>query len=328
MSLLSPQFRAFLILVFIGFGQAHAETVAQSKSVLAGLEDRLFQQAESLKTIEGRIRSYSKKIIRAESDLASAKAELSAANKEVIKAYSDKSQDNTRMQDNAARNHELAEKTLHLRQKRLDRAQRKLEELQQERNRLQLDTDDLQKKITEQTERVLVLTTLASSQPAKASASPKLLKAKPDAPKRPAPEPAPPETPSLPVAIKTVDDAPVKPTATPKPELSSQQRYARTQMKIMNDLIADAPEDESPPRAYKDLELKLGKEVVEFEYLGNRQFYTEVMLSHGSHKIKIADRRYNITIPETEKPGLFVVIYNVLEPNKPSFIIFSKAMLD
>ncbi|WP_188150601.1 hypothetical protein [Teredinibacter waterburyi] len=126
--------------------------------------------------------------------------------------------------------------------------------------------------------------------------------------------------------------APIAPTAAPLADeiervLTPRERYARRQMKRLNDLTKDA--DKGEHRRYDELLMRVDRDdEIELEYLGNEQFYGEVKMTKGRHKLTINLSRYVVNIPKAADGDTFVVIYDTTDLSEPKFIFFNKNLLD
>jgi len=108
--------------------------------------------------------------------------------------------------------------------------------------------------------------------------------------------------------------------------LSPMQKYAYQQMNTLRQRIKGA--DRTDKRGSLELVLEVDNQhVIELEYLGNDQFYTEVELLSGKHTLAINLRKYVATVPGSDKQSTYVVIYDGSNPKDGKLIIFDKKLI-
>jgi len=324
---------------------ALAETAAEINAKVDSYKNSLIAKQAALETINNRLLAYEAKNDDAVAQLAKAKEDLTEATATLEEANQVKSEDGPGKRDLAQRRYELAERGVQSREKRLDRVINKNKELNQEKDALQSEIKWVNTQITtlsKQAEQTLLEEKkFAELQRAKA--------------KKPAPTavptpvkiaaPAPPPAPEAVETIESVEGDAVAETAasavkaTPPPtstaaaqpvnekDLTPRQRYARNEMRKLNTLTKDA--DKREHRRYTELLMEVDREdPVELEYLGNEQFFTEIALSKGKHKLTINLRKFVVKIPDSADGDTFVVIYDTTDLSNARFVFFNKKLLD
>ena len=346
--------------------QAQAQTGDAAR--LERIKTSLAAKQESLATLENRLLAYVVKQDDATTKLAKAERELAESKAALEAAQGDTSETGLRQLSLAEKRLELDERGVLNRGKRLDRINRKTAELEAEAADLQAEIAWAEgqlggKKIVAAPQPKPKPTPKPTPRPT-AVATPKptlaptlvptAVKAKPIATPVPtiiptvAPKPTLKPTPA-PVAIEdeieTIEQeveeaiakrpklvAPIAPTAAPLAEeiervLTPRERYARRQMKRLNDMTRDA--DKGEHRRYDELLMRIDRDDdIELEYLGNEQFYAEVEMTKGRHKLTINLSRYVVNIPKAADGDTFVVIYDTTDLTEPKFMFFNKNLLD
>ncbi|WP_075184617.1 hypothetical protein [Teredinibacter haidensis] len=314
-----------------------AETSSELTTKVERYQASISNKGAALETVENRLLAYEAKKDDAASQLDAAKVDLREAQSNLTQAKIDTSEDSARKQDMAQRRLELAERAVQSREKRLERVMRKFEELSAEKEKLENDISWLKDEIPSLTSRAKTLST-RERQPAAAPQPIKIASPLPAA----TPRPAPIATPEPPPVVVESEDTPIAKTiqtavvaAAPvktgnnaaSQDLTPRQLYAREEMHKLNELTKTA--DKREHRRYNELLMEIDRnEVVELEYMGNEQFYTETQLTQGKHKLTINLRKFSVTIPEKANGDTYVVIYDTTNIRNARFVIFNKKLLD
>lgn len=318
-----------LVLVLTLSSQAGlAQTKAQLAASIESTQNKLTNNASATETLQRRLDSYTERLVDAEDKLSKAQADLDAANAELSDARNATGDQAQMQQELATRKLDLARNALESRQSRYQSAQRKRAELQLALASSERDAQALSLKLASLKQQYAA----APASPPKAAPKPAQPAPKPALQaKAPAPAPAAvvvaaPVAP-VPVATEAVAEAVVEPEPAPVVELTPAQRYAREQMAALNAKIKDAQTDGY--RQFEELYVRVrGGQEEEFEFLGNGQYYAEMPLSSGKHKLKIQSRTFVVSVPEAENNQVFTFIYDATNRQKPRFVFFNKALLD
>lgn len=309
-------------------------------------EGTLERKKTALTTLKTRLASYKHKIQDAQRRLDDAVMGLKEAKANVAEADSNTSEDGPRLRDLAARRLELAQHSLESQTARYERVTRKSEELKEEAEELAAGIAKLEQLIARQSAELK--SAVAAQQRAAELDRQKALQAQAEAQERAARQRAEEakreaeqararelaEAAEAQAASQQSESETEKGQASSdlsshaaQPErLTPQQRYAREQMKQLNERVKGG--DPSEERHFLELLMEINKDrVVELEHLGNNQFYTEVPLEKGKHTININLRKFVATVPEDADGDTFVMIYDASKSKDGRFIIFNKDLL-
>ncbi|SMF09089.1 hypothetical protein SAMN02745866_00672 [Alteromonadaceae bacterium Bs31] len=328
------------------FAQSSSDVSAKAENYKLSISTK----KEALQTLENRLLAYDVKKEDATKQLAVAKEDLKNVQADLELANQDTSDDGPRKREMAKTRLELAERGVQNREKRLDRVSRKHAELITERDKTKADINWLNRQINSldkqaqairvEEDRFANMQAAASPEPVKIAAPP--LVAKPTEPavvKDVAKQPAT----AMPAAASTENAAEASGANTQAPQLPAtsihaakpvnekdltpRQRYARSEMQKLNELTKNA--DKTQHRRYSELLMDINyKRAVELEYLGNEQFYTEVDLVAGKHKLVIDSRKFMVKVPESADGDTYVVIYDTTDSRNERFVFFNKRLLD
>lgn len=304
--------------------------IAQS---IASLESSLSKKESALVTLENRIESYAQRQLDAEEKLQQALEDLGAATAELDEAKQSTSPEAATQQSLATKKVELAKNALESRQSRLNSAREKYTSLLVDKQRTEAEITALEAVIAER-RRVAEARATAAQEAARLAeqrAAEEKFAANTQAP---TPAITQPKIAAKTVAPKTTEpkiEAPQQDTALPEASEDAQptprQLHAQKMMAELNERVKGA--DKEGWRRYETLTLKVNREEpIEFEYLGNHQYYAEVQLEDGKQKIKIRSRTFVINVPKDESGDTFVVIYDTRDKYKADFSIFNKSLLD
>jgi len=330
-----------LCALFLAPIYSFAETSAGVTAQIQKSQSLLAKKREALDTVENRLKSYEVKKSDAMSQLIRAKADLAEAKRELDRASKETGENSEHKQDLAQRMYELSERGLQSRERRQERILENFRELTAEKEQLNTDITKLTSTIATLRKRVKLLENQEKA--ARIAAE-----SKPDATPTPAPKavvkatPVPTPTPEPePIEIVSEDEGVTTETAAmatdketaqkedsvTEESLSPRQRYARLQMRKLNELTLNA--DKSENRRYTELLMEVDRDqVIELEYLGNDQFYAEVKLQKGKHKLLIRLRKFVVTIPNSADNDTFVVIYDARDKGDEHFVFFNKKLLN
>lgn len=312
-----------------------AETSADVRTKIESHKSSITKKNEALDTISNRLEAYQAKKNDATSQLVKAKADVLEAQRELDKAKQLTGDTAERKQDLAQRRYELAERGVQSREKRLERLMGKYNELSAEEDKVTAEIDWLSSQIDPLTKKASLLAEQEKAAAALAVAA----KAAPKPTPKPTPIPTPKPTPS-PEPVETVEtpasdvavETPAMAKAAPEPEaspedLTPRQRYARKEMRKLNEMTKGA--DKTEQRHYTEVLMEIDrKDAVELEYLGNNQFYGEVDLSKGKHTLTVNLRKFIVKIPDSADGDTFVVIYDTSDQEKARIVFFNKNLLD
>ncbi len=328
---------------------AFAQSAAELSQKTTTYQQSIASKKEALVTVENRLLAYDVKREDAKNQLVEAKEDLLVAQSELETAKQISSDDGPRKLEMSQRRLELAERGVQNREKRLDRLNRKHSELIAEKGKLEADIAWIDKQIVSlnktaeaqraEEEKFAAMQAAATPEPVITTPEPVI--------STPAPRP-PAVTPTSGEGIEsaealdkgtiaeTVDSKPAedkvetdqadKATPVEKANLTPHQRYARNEIKKLNERTRNA--DKSEHRRYSELLLDIDyKHAVELEYLGNEQFFAEVELSKGKHTLIIDMRKFIVKVPDGADGDTFVVIYDTTDMKKPRFVFFNKQFL-
>lgn len=312
---------------------AMSQSSTQIQSSISETRDLIRSKKSALDTVLNRLSSYQFKNEDAKNRLKEVRDDLIEAENELAAAQANTSNDAPRLQEMAQRRLELAQHNVESHQARLERVNRKSEELQREADQLGTDIQRAEKQLTrlttqlrdqmaqekEQAEEERQRLQAAIARAEKEAEEAKLLAEQEAEAAASSSNPAAPQA----QLASTSNAAIQKPSPAP---LTPLQRYARREMQILNQRIKDA--DKNEDRHFLELIMEVDREdVVELEYLGNNQFYSEIPLSKGKHKITINLRRFIATVPDEADGDTFVVIYDATDKENGRFVIFNKNLL-
>lgn len=347
--------------------QLLAESAAEIQSKITQSETDLSSKKSALETVLNRLSSYQFKIQDAKERLESVRKDLREAETNLINADADTSKEGPRLRDIAARRLELAKHNVESHEARLDRVARKSDELQAEADQLGSEIERTETNLTKLTEKLrnTIAADKAAAQAEQARLREAIERAR--AEQHSAQEEAKQEAQRLAqeaeakrmakqqadeelkqqdnarlatqqaietkAAVKLDGDS--SPASAGTEQTSDQtsetaltplQRYARNEMSKLNNRIKNS--NKSEERHFLELLMEVDRDqVFELEYLGNNQFYTELKLDKGKHKLTINLRRFIATVPDEADGDTFVVIYDASNRDDGRFIIFNKNLL-
>ncbi len=328
---------------------AMAQTANEIQAKVTHHKSALKSNSAKLETTLNRLKSYQFKIQDAQQRLAQVKKELVEAEQNLAQADLDKSDEGKRLRDIAARRLELAHHNVEAHQARLERVVRKSEELQASADKLGTEIEWSEKQLIKLAD-TLKLTTAAEKAAAElekrrleealARAKAEEEKARQEAAREA--KRLEEETARLREAERqqqlsaeqaVTADSQAKPPLVPPlttlddaANLTPLQLYARREIIGLNQRIHNS--DKSTPQHFLKLLMEIDDErVLELEYLGNNQFYSELPLSKGKHKIIINLRRFVATVPDEADGDTFIVIFDASNPDDGRFVIFNKYLL-
>lgn len=328
---------AWLFLSFALFG--HCAAFADARSDLVATLNKTQVKLENRKTasdtLESRLNGYKERQKEAEEKLISAQNDLATARADLIEAGNSKA-------DGAENQQELAQKKVALAENGLESRRSRLNSISDNYQGILQEMAENQKQIASLELTVASLTTQLSKTPiaAKKIAPPPEKIAVAAAPKQTpkhvpvkqpvlAPAPmaiAPTRVISTPVAAVSTNTETASTAEEPR-ELSARAQYARAQMTELNQKTKGA--DSESYRQYTELTAKVDRsDLTELEFLGNGQYYGELKLDGGNHRIQIRSRNFQVKVPADETGNTFVVLYDTTDRNKPRFVFFNKTLID
>lgn len=327
-----------LMMAVSSFAETAAEVTAKVESYKSSIESK----KEALDTVENRLLAYVAKREDATAQLQDAREDYAEAKLKLEEANSLPAEEGARARDLAQRRIELGERGVQSRERRLERVEEKYQELLSEQKKLEADIKWLTSQIGPLSQQAATLkqqelraAELKKAQPKPTPAPTPIVKATPPPVATPEPEPvetveAESENPDT--TVSTADITPEPQTgerAQPvnEDDLSPRQRYARTEMRKLNEKTKGA--DKSEHRRYSELVLEIDRDdLIELEYLGNDQFFSEITLSEGKHTLTINLRKFVVKIPKSADGDTFVVIYDTTDLSNARFVFFNKKLLD
>lgn len=308
----------------------YAETSNEVRTKIENYKSSIAKKSEALDTIKNRLDAYEAKKNDATSQRVKAKADVMESKRELDRTKQLTGDSAANKKDLAQRRYELAERGLQSREKRLDRIMGKYKELSAEDEKITADISWLKSQIDPLTKKAAALV----KQEKTAAKAIIAAKAAPKPTPTPTPKPRPTATPTQ-EPVETVEtpasDVAVETPPVPDPkaavDLTPRQRYARSEMRKLNEKTKGA--DKSEQRHYTEVLMEIDRgESVELEYLGNNQFYSEVELSKGKHTLHVNLRKFNVRIPDLADGDTFVVIYDASDEEKARVVFFNKNLLD
>ncbi|WP_185236440.1 hypothetical protein [Teredinibacter franksiae] len=306
---------------------AAAETSSELRAKADRYRAAIPNKVSALETIQTRIKAYEQKKVEAQAQLDQARKDLIEAQTNMTIAKADTSDEAERLQSIGERRLELAERTLKSREKRSERAVIKHTELTAEQQKLQDEMKWMEGQIPE-------LLTKADNQE---TAEIRNAKQKKEAQLAALAPPPPVSTPSPtaeptpePIELASADGQSfILPASASNAEGASnaRQQYARGEMKKLLELTRNADRTNKPRRDDPVLNVD-GEEIEELEYLGAKQYYTEVPLAAGRYKVAIGARKFVATIPASADGNIFVVIFDTADTRTGRVAFFNKKHLE
>ncbi|UTA49452.1 hypothetical protein L1F30_07925 [Simiduia sp. 21SJ11W-1] len=286
---------------------------------LSALQTALSKKESALTTLNNRIESYAQRQVDAEEKLQEALADLGSATAELDAATRSNATNAQTLQTLAAKKVELAKNALESRQSRLNSAREKYTALLVEKQTTEAEIKAFSSVIA-QRQRDAQAQAKAKAEAQRQAA---IIAAQNTSITTATPAPA---VPQPQIAASTAQSAEPKPVAEEVPP-TPRQLHAQKMMDELNARVKGA--DKEGWRRYESLTLRVDRgDLLEFEYLGNHQYYAEVELEKGKRRIKIRSRTFAVEVPDDEHGHTFVVIYDTRDKYKAEFSIFNKSLLD
>lgn len=301
---------------------AHAQSKAQISANIKTLEARLDSKQEGIVTLNRRLESYQERLDDAQEKLDKAKADLFEANNAVITAKQATGNDAATQQELAKKKLDLAHNALESRQSRLEMTASKQAALEASLVKTKNEVAQLQGQLIELNKQLK----LAQAQPqpqAKPQPAPKPVQTSVAA--APQPVPMPELASAAPVAVAEPEPSPVA-TLTPAAELTPEQKSARAAMRALNEKVRGA--DLDGYRQFGEIYVRHDTGREELEFLGNAQYYAEVVLPRGSNRLKIQSRSFRVDVPDDQHNNTFAIIYDATNRQKADFSIFNKSLIE